>query len=305
MNQRVSVVIPAYRAERTICRAIDSVLAQTMPPHEIIIVDDGSPDHQNEVVKRIYGEQVILVRKENGKTASARNKGIERASGDFIAFLDADDYWEPHKISTQMEVFKRYPEVAVVAGRFVEQDPHDGARRERDLHEPGAIAYDRVIRSRGAAAFRLASQMWTGTVMIRRETIGKQRFVSGLEPAEDRDFWVRIVQNQSVYFCSAPLAICVLEAGSISRSGIERDCTSMLKVVERHKSLLGRMAAREWKSHVLYRWAANDQDRTTSWQRLMESLWLWPLPFWGCPNSRRFGRLRLLMRHSLAGMKRS
>jgi glycosyltransferase involved in cell wall biosynthesis len=304
MNQRVSVVIPAYRAEKTICRAIDSVLAQTMFRHEIIVVDDGSPDLQNEVIERTYGAQVILVRKENGKTASARNLGIERASGDFIAFLDADDYWEPHKTATQLEVFKRYPEVAMVAGRFAEQNP-DGSRHETALHEPGTIAWDRVIRSRGAEAFRLAAQTWTGTVMIRREAIGAKRFVSGLEPAEDREFWVRIVQDNPVYFCSASLATYVLEPGSISRSGIERDCTSMLKVVERHQSLLGRMAAREWKSHVLYRWAANDTDRTTSWQRLMESLWLWPLPFWGCPNPRRFGRLRLLMRHSLAGIRQS
>jgi len=302
--QQVSVVIPAYRSERTICRAVDSVLAQTIPAHEIIVVDDGSPDGQNEVIERTYGERVILVRKSNGKTASARNAGIERATGDFVAFLDADDYWEPNKLATQMEIFQRHPEVAMVAGRFVEQDP-DGSRHETALHARATIAWDRVIRSRGAEAFRLASQTWTGTVMIRREAIGTRRFVSGLEPAEDQDFWVRIVRDYPVFFCSESLATYVLEPGSISRSGIERDCTSMLKVVARHESLLGSMVAREWKSHVLYRWAANDQDRGTSWQRLVESLWLWPLPYWGCPNSFRFGRLRLLIRHSFAGMRKS
>jgi glycosyltransferase involved in cell wall biosynthesis len=300
VNQRVSVIIPAFKAARTICRAIDSVLAQTSPAHEIIVVDDGSPDDQNEIIERTYGDRVILVRKPNGKTASARNAGIERATGDFIAFLDADDYWEPAKLATQLAVFEQNPEVGMVAGRFVEQEP-DGSRHAAGLHRRSTFAWDTVIRPQGADAFRLASQIWTGTVIIRRSAIADHRFVTGLEPAEDRDFWVRIAQDHPIYFCSESLATYVLEPGSISRSGIERDCTSMLKVVERHERLLGRMATREWKSHVMYRWAANESDGALSWSRLMESLRLWPLPYWGC-STKRFGRFRLLVRHSIAAV---
>lgn len=294
MTARVSVVIPAYRAERTICRAIDSVLAQTSSPHEIIVVDDGSPDGQNEVIERTYGEQVILIRQANGKTASARNAGIERATGDFIAFLDADDFWEPQKLATQLAVFEQHPEVALVASRFVLQET-DGTRHDAGLYRRSNIDWGRVLRPGGAKAFRLASQMWTGTLVIRRDAIGEKRFVTGLEPAEDRDFWVRIVQDHPVYFCPESLATYVLEPGSISRSGIERDCLSMLKVVERHESLLGRMAAREWKSHVLFRWAANEDSPSLALPRLLQSIWLWPAPYWGCPDAHRFGRLKRLV----------
>jgi glycosyltransferase involved in cell wall biosynthesis len=301
MSNRVSVVIPAYKAERTICRAIDSVLAQTVPAHEIIVVDDGSPDGQDEVIERTYGDKVILIRQANGKTASARNAGIERATGEFIAFLDADDYWAHEKLETQLGVFQRHPEVVMVAGRFWEQEP-DGTIQRGGLHRRGAIAWDSVLRPRGADAFRLASQVWTGTVIIRRSAIDSQRFVTGLEPAEDRDFWARIVKDHPIYLCSDSLATYVLEPGSISRSGIDRDCNSMLKVIERHEALLGSAASYEWKSHVLYRWAANDADMISSWRLLMKSMRLWPLPYWGCPNSRSFGRLKLFLRHLRNGV---
>lgn len=301
----VSVVIPAYKSAKTICRAVDSVLAQTTPAHEIIIVDDGSPDDQNEVIERTYGDRVILVRKPNGKTASARNAGIERATGDFIAFLDADDYWERHKLATQLAVFEQNPEVGMTASRFWEEEPAK-TRQEAGFHVGANLDWDCALRARGAEAFRLAALTWTGTVMIRRAAIGAERFVTGLEPAEDRDFWVRIIQNQLVYVSSDRLATYVQEPGSISRSGIERDCKNMLAVIERHESLMGGKAAREWKSHVSFRWAANDPQPSTALPKLFESLWLWPGPYSECSSGRRFGRLRRLavLLLASAGLKR-
>jgi glycosyltransferase involved in cell wall biosynthesis len=291
MSNRVSVVIPAYKAERTICRAVDSVLAQTVPVYEIIVVDDGSPDGQNEVIERTYGDQVILIRQANGKTASARNAGIERATGDFIAFLDADDYWAPEKLATQLGIFERHPEVAVVAGRFHEQGP-DGTIYDSSFHNRTSLAWNTVLRPRGAKAFRLASGMWTGTVVIRCQAIGENRFITGLEPAEDRDFWVRIVKDHPAYLCSQPLATYVQEPGSISRSGIERDCNSMLMVVNRHRRLLGHTATREWKSYVYFRWAANERRPLKALVQLIRSIILWPAAYRECRGSRHFGRTK-------------
>jgi glycosyltransferase involved in cell wall biosynthesis len=104
----VSVVIPAFRAERTIQRAIDSVLAQSVPVQEVIVVDDGSPDDLAAIVQR-HGAPVILVRQANRGAAHARNTGIERSTGTYVAFLDADDYWEPRKLEYQLAVFARAP----------------------------------------------------------------------------------------------------------------------------------------------------------------------------------------------------
>ena len=105
-RETVSVIIPYYRASRTIARAVESALGQTVRPHEILIVDDGCPEDAARATKQ-FGSSVKLIRKSNGGVASARNLGIEHAQGEWIAFLDADDYWEPSKLERQLAVLRR------------------------------------------------------------------------------------------------------------------------------------------------------------------------------------------------------
>lgn len=97
----ISVVIPAYNAEPFIGRAIESVLAQTRPAAEIIIVDDGSNDATGDVVES-FGARALLVRQENAGPSAARNHGTRLAQGEWIAFLDADDAWLPEKLEKQL-----------------------------------------------------------------------------------------------------------------------------------------------------------------------------------------------------------
>ena len=98
----VSVIIPSYNAERWIKSTIDSVLAQTYSNIEIIVVDDGSTDESVSVISKNYPEIKLITQKNQG-VAAARNKGIENASSEWIAFLDADDIWLPNKIRDQFE----------------------------------------------------------------------------------------------------------------------------------------------------------------------------------------------------------
>lgn len=97
---RISAVIPAYNAAATIGGAIRSVLSQTLPCHELIVVDDGSADDTSAVV-RTFGERVRLIQQPNGGPASARNRGIRLAKGEWIGLLDADDEWTPQKNEVQ------------------------------------------------------------------------------------------------------------------------------------------------------------------------------------------------------------
>lgn len=101
---RVSVVIPAYNAAGTIERTISSVLNQTYPDLEILVVDDGSTDETAVLVRRMANvdRRILLLQKPNGGLASARNYGVTHASGEFVAPLDADDLWHPHKIEKQV-----------------------------------------------------------------------------------------------------------------------------------------------------------------------------------------------------------
>ncbi len=249
----VSVVIPAYRAAATIGRAVDSVLAQTRPINNLLIIDDGSPDDTAAALAP-YGDRVRLLRKPNGGAASARNFGLDRCGGDLIAFLDADDYWEPHKLERQLGVLARHPELVAVAGRFYIEPPG----RVRHLNRAGdPELFDRVWdRPPGPVAFAIARRVWTSALLARREALAGLRFDEGLSTAEDMDLWVRLVASAPVYMLSEPLATAVQEPGSLSRGDPDRDCRNMLAVVRRHAALLGPAAARAWETDIYREWAA-------------------------------------------------
>lgn len=103
----VSAVIPVYNRRTDVIRAIESVLAQTVPVKEIIVVDDGSSDGTAEAVRSRYGARVRVLEQKNGGVSSARNTGIRAAQADWIAFLDSDDLWLPTKIEQQLQTLHR------------------------------------------------------------------------------------------------------------------------------------------------------------------------------------------------------
>src|ERR671910_1122682 len=112
----VSVVIPCYNQAHFLGEAIESVLSQSYPHHEIVVVDDGSTDDTSEVASRYDG--VRLVRQENRGLAGARNTGIRHSEGDYLVFLDADDRLLPEALRAGVECFESHPECAFVFGRF-------------------------------------------------------------------------------------------------------------------------------------------------------------------------------------------
>lgn len=274
MYGRVSVIIPAYRCGLTIGRAVESVLSQTVPPSEVLVVDDGSPEDLPSLIEP-YAKHVTLIRKSNGGAASARNAGIASATGDFIAFIDADDYWERTKLEQQLRIFSRHPEVGIVASSFFLQSL--GERRV--AVEPTRLRTDEVLLLKGRQAFEAALQISTITVVVRRDSLGQERFDESLETAEDRDLWIRLLSTSPVFVVAAPLATAVLEPASLSRSNVACDCSNMLRVVRRNRGLLGWRSARMWESHTLYRWGACELRPGPALAKLAHSWLLWPLPF--------------------------
>ncbi|MDD4356928.1 MAG: glycosyltransferase family A protein [Smithellaceae bacterium] len=103
---RISVVIPAYNGEPYLRRSIDSALAQTFRPMEIIVVDDGSTDGTAAVAKG-YGDAIRNIRQKNGGVSAARNTGIKASQGDWVAFLDVDDEWRTYHLENAVKVCKR------------------------------------------------------------------------------------------------------------------------------------------------------------------------------------------------------
>jgi glycosyltransferase involved in cell wall biosynthesis len=249
----VSVIIPAYKAAGTINRAIESVFGQTREPAEVLIVDDGSPDGADLSAALIrYGERVNLLRKPNGGAASARNHAIKRARGSVIGFLDADDYWEPHKLERQLELLDRHPEVGLTASRWYTEEP--GERRTPPTDAIDDVV-DRAWAPDGPDVFRVACQVSTTTVLVRRDVLGRHRFPTDLTTAEDRDLWCRLVATAPVYLSSAPLATIVLEPDSLSRTHVDRDYGNMLRVIHRYADLLGPRHVRKWEASTYRQWA--------------------------------------------------
>ena len=108
----VSVIIPVFNGKETVCRAVDGVLAQSYREREVIVVDDGSIDSTVEML-RTYGSKIRLVEQKKGGVASARNRGIKFARGEYIAFLDHDDLWIQEKLAIQVETLRRHPTVGL------------------------------------------------------------------------------------------------------------------------------------------------------------------------------------------------
>lgn len=109
----ISAVIPVYNREKTIARAIESVLAQEYPPAEIIVIDDGSKDATREIVQK-YGDKVRYVYQDNAGVAAARNRGVSEAKFGWIAFLDSDDYWLPHHLKQMVNAMEATEEMAAL-----------------------------------------------------------------------------------------------------------------------------------------------------------------------------------------------
>ena len=114
---KVSVIIPVYNCELYLAEAIESVLAQTLAPEEIIVVDDGSTDDSGAIARR-FGPPVCCVSQPNSGAAAARNHGAELARGDFLSFLDADDVWVQEKLTLQMACLKEHSELDLVNGHI-------------------------------------------------------------------------------------------------------------------------------------------------------------------------------------------
>lgn len=116
-SPKISVVIPAYNCSTYIAATLDSVLAQTLPAHEIIVVDDGSSDNTPEVVASY--PKVHLIRQVNQGVSAARNTGVRQAQGDWIAFIDGDDIWHPEKLKLCSNAIEVYPKHYLFFSEFI------------------------------------------------------------------------------------------------------------------------------------------------------------------------------------------
>jgi glycosyltransferase involved in cell wall biosynthesis len=120
----ISVIVPAYNYGRFLRECLDSVFVQTFRDIEVIVIDDGSTDDTPGILESVSEPRLKHFRIPNGGISGARNAGLRRAPGEFVAFLDADDRWRPHKLETELAMLRAEPSVGVVFSDFVRFNEH-------------------------------------------------------------------------------------------------------------------------------------------------------------------------------------
>jgi glycosyltransferase involved in cell wall biosynthesis len=212
----VSVVIPCHNAGRWIGETLRSVAAQARAPHEVIVVDDGSTDDSVEQVHR-SGVDIRLIPANVRNAAAARNVGIEAASGDWIALLDADDVWHPHHLAQALELLANSADVAYMANFDVE----DAAHTVGPLPHPHPITTPRAgLGHREMIPFMTGNCLYGhSTVLYRRSRLDE---VGMFDPSQrrrhDMDLWLRVLADRTWAYHARPAAIYRTETpGSISR----------------------------------------------------------------------------------------
>ena len=216
---RISVVIPAYNAEPFLRRSIDSALAQTYKPFEIVLVDDGSTDATASIAKE-YGEEVRYIFQNNGGEPVARNTGIDSSKGDWIAFLDADDEWRPHHLMNAVKVLLQHKDLKWY-GAPVNQYIHETGKRiyKYVKKEPG-ILVENAYFADYMNAFPPYAFFAAPTMVVHKSVFEK---VALFNPKKhvgcDIDMWFRIgLLFPKVGYCHEPAANVYKRSSSISHT---------------------------------------------------------------------------------------
>lgn len=196
MNDSVAVIIPTYNRVATLARALESVYTQSRQADEVCVVDDGSIDGTEALVKDRY-PNVVYIKQENSGVSSARNSGVEATTSNYLAFLDSDDEWLPKKLETQLSALQAQPTF-----RLVHSDEiwiRNGKRvNPMDKH-----------RKRGGELFSDCLSLCvispSAVVLERALYVELGGFDESLPACEDYDLWLRICSREQVLYIDTPL----------------------------------------------------------------------------------------------------
>lgn len=209
-----SVIIPVFNKEAFVAKTIESVLAQTYTDYEIILINDGSTDSSENIIKMFTDSRIQYFAKLNEGVAIARNFGLEKAQGEYICFLDADDYWHPAFLDTLHQYCQKFPEHKVFATAI-----------EMETRDKKVAAQYSIPKNSDCEIvdFFEASQqecvLWTSSIAIHKSvltTVGA--FDPNIKKGEDTELWIRIGLHYPIVFIWKILAKYVYDPNSISRN---------------------------------------------------------------------------------------
>jgi glycosyltransferase involved in cell wall biosynthesis len=211
MPPTVSAIITTYNYGHFVAGAIESVLQQTRPPDEVVVMDDGSTDGTAEVVAPYRAAGVRYVWQPNAGMSAIRNHGLRETQGDLVTFLDSDDRWLPNKLALQLEHLRRYPQVGLISGGEWQVRAGDTAPPYPIRRTPlgAARLYPRILIENmfGNASLVLIRRACFARVGVFDETVGL---------GQDWDMWIRLTRVFPIGVVDAPLITYSRHAGSVT-----------------------------------------------------------------------------------------
>ena len=266
-----SIVIPLYNKEKSIKNAIQSVLAQTIPDFELLVINDGSTDESVKIVASIPDKRIKIINKVNGGVSSARNKGILNAEYDYIAFIDADDHWEPDFLKSIKDLISEYPGAGAYGTAYI-------------------CKFDSKILNLFSAKKRglitdFFKQVYEGPILHASSVCIKKTtfedigyFDERVKRGEDYDMWARIARGSSIAVSTDPKAWYRLDAENRAMESLPEPCVLWLYYIREEditdntqRKYYRRFLHRQVFAYLLkgkYRWAwqmASQKWSIASW----------------------------------------
>ena len=192
----ISVIIPSYNRAHTLRRALDSVLAQTRPADEIIVIDDGSTDNTRELIQQDY-PQITYLYQDNAGVSAARNRGIEITTGGWVALLDSDDEWLPEKLAKQAAAIRDNPDYQLCHCDEIWIRNGKRVNAMKKHSKSGGWIFDKCLP--------LCAISPSATILHRDLFKQVGLFDETLPACEDYDLWLKICSQQPVLYIDEPL----------------------------------------------------------------------------------------------------
>lgn len=209
---KISVVIPLFNKAENIERTLNSILLQTYPPHQIIVVDDGSTDSGADLVSSYEKRGVKLIRQRNQGVSAARNTGIQFATSDYVALLDADDYWKPNHLQVLSELINLYPQAGLLSTAY-------DIYRAGDIYRPKSVFTDGwsgLLECFLSSYRQDLTLVCSTTACVRKELcIEVGGFPLGVKRGEDIILWLKLALK-------APVAHASIVTATYNRDGANR-----------------------------------------------------------------------------------
>ena len=185
-----SVIIPSYNRKPFLTKCIDSVMTQSYTDFEIIVIDDGSTDGTNNLIASYTDDRLTPIRQDNYGVSHARNRGIEKSTGNFIAFLDSDDWWTINKLQKTADYIHNFPQIKIFHSEEIWYRKNILLPQKLKHKNPTGSAYESVLR---------ICCISMSTAVVHKDVFSHiGTFHEGFEACEDYDFWLRTTNEYEV-----------------------------------------------------------------------------------------------------------